>query len=516
MSSSALTTNGARTRGERDPIDASRALEHPASTQYRRTPASDRSRLAFAALSVVTVAVPFLVVRFPPISDLPQQVAQIRLLLDALSNPASPYVVQWSTPNRLSYGIIGAAWAVAGPERAGPLAGFLFALMWVGTVHALARAHGRCPAAATLASILVFNHALYWGLFSFLCGVPAFGWWIYLLAREQGVTIRSKGLILAAASALYLSHALWLAAGLAYLALASMRGGTVRVALHRAFAVMPLAVLAVVWFRALHDTAFSGPPVWAVPPWERVLPSSIVRAVPGALTGWTEPMLLAVVAAWSVLAIALARSERDGSLLGAAALLVAASLLLPDEYMKTALFASRWLPLSFALLLLGIPSLASRYASVVAAVVAVWISAQTAWTWTAFEREDLAGFNTSLSAIPASSRVLELDFVRGSDKFRMPLFYHQLAYAQVLKGCEISVTFADLPSSLVVYRNKRPLRDLLVYEPHKATREDIAAFEYILINAPPTVHAVIPARAGITPLTVEGSWRAYRSLPASP
>src|SRR5262245_58813901 len=49
--------------------------------------AGTRTRVLAAVLCAAFVAMPFLMVRYPPITDLPQHVAQIRLLLAALGNP---------------------------------------------------------------------------------------------------------------------------------------------------------------------------------------------------------------------------------------------------------------------------------------------------------------------------------------------------------------------------------------------------------------------------------------------
>jgi hypothetical protein len=83
----------------------------------------------------VTVALPFLAVTFPPITDLPQHVAQVRLLFDALGDPGSPYRVQWLTPYSLVYGVLALAWVLVEPIAGGVAAGRLGML-----VVALARA----------------------------------------------------------------------------------------------------------------------------------------------------------------------------------------------------------------------------------------------------------------------------------------------------------------------------------------------------------------------------------------
>src|SRR5262245_37973151 len=64
---------------------------------------SARARMVAALLGGALLALPFLAVRFPPITDLPQHVAQIRLFLAALADPDGAYRIQWFTPYSAAY-----------------------------------------------------------------------------------------------------------------------------------------------------------------------------------------------------------------------------------------------------------------------------------------------------------------------------------------------------------------------------------------------------------------------------
>src|SRR5262249_22119469 len=140
-------------------------------------------RLPLALLCCGLVAVPFLAVQFPPITDLPQHVAQIRLLLETMRDPSSHYMVQWYTPYSLAYALIGAAWALVPPAEVGRVAVLGLAVFWTLATHALAARRGRSGAAAALASTLVFNLVLYWGFLSFAFGWLAFVPWFLLVSR---------------------------------------------------------------------------------------------------------------------------------------------------------------------------------------------------------------------------------------------------------------------------------------------------------------------------------------------
>ncbi len=125
-----------------------------ANPEIAPAPAGRNSRIVWALVATGLTAIPFLVVRFPPITDLPQHLAQVRLFGEALTDPQSPYVIQWLTPYGLSFAILGAAWLLCGaaaaplawltPDRRGERHRFLFSLT------------SDCFGAATAALLVVF------------------------------------------------------------------------------------------------------------------------------------------------------------------------------------------------------------------------------------------------------------------------------------------------------------------------------------------------------------------------
>src|SRR5262245_19959173 len=138
------------------------------------------TRLSLALATAACLALPFLVVRFPLITDLPQHVAQIRLLVDTVGHPDSPDTVQWFTPYALVYSLLGVAWTTVGPLHAGRVAMLAIGFLWVAAIHLLAASRGRSPAAATLASALFFSHVMYWGFYNFVFTWPLFALWLLL------------------------------------------------------------------------------------------------------------------------------------------------------------------------------------------------------------------------------------------------------------------------------------------------------------------------------------------------
>src|SRR5262245_39993679 len=96
------------------------AVEVPAAARAApRVTERARGRAILWAACALLLAVPFLCVRFPPVTDLPQHLAQVRLLHETLADPASPYRVQWLTPYALGYLPLAAAWALTPSETAG-------------------------------------------------------------------------------------------------------------------------------------------------------------------------------------------------------------------------------------------------------------------------------------------------------------------------------------------------------------------------------------------------------------
>src|SRR4030042_6178423 len=104
-----------------------------------------KGRLVLAAFSCCLAALPFLVVKFPPITDLPQHAAQVGLFGEAINQPDSPYRIQWMTPYSLVYTVLGASWLVFGPENAGRIGMLIIALLWSAMLHLLAARLKRPP-----------------------------------------------------------------------------------------------------------------------------------------------------------------------------------------------------------------------------------------------------------------------------------------------------------------------------------------------------------------------------------
>ncbi|MEM9555025.1 MAG: hypothetical protein AAGC60_12255 [Acidobacteriota bacterium] len=516
-----------------------------------------RARWLLAVVSLAAVALPFVLVRVPPSTDLAQQVAQVRLLGDVLAggDAAATYRVDWLAPNRLSYALLGASWLAVGPEHAGRVALLVLVLVWVGGLHALAASRGRSAAATTLASVLVFHHALYWGYYGFLLGFPCFALWLHLLTAgsgdEDSAPAGSARLAALAGTSLllYAAHVLWLGPALVAFGLdAWRRRRALRTVALRVLSLLPIAALVALWYPTL-PARFGAATVWGPTPWQRATSPWLVDAAFGGLRGPLEGVFFIVVVSWLVAAFALwalgRRSVTDAAktvetpaqsvdpmLIAVGALLVAFALVLPARYSLVLHFDSRWMAPGLALLLLAAPPLrpaseppfgarGSVTALLAVALLGVFVVV-TGAGWFVFERAELAGFEDALSALPDEPRLLGLDHQRTSAVVEAAPFYQLFAYGQVLRGGTLNFSFADLATSLVTYREPRmpgyspATQDLpwrwtpgLEWHPERLRSADLEHFSHVLVHGGEEVQQRFAANPRLEPLSTVGTWHLY-------
>jgi hypothetical protein len=422
--------------------------------------------------------------------------------------------------------VLGAAWALSSPAQAGRLAVLALAVLWTVALHGLAARRRRPVAAAVLASLLVFNHTLYWGFLSFVLGAIAFVLWFMVTARgsAERCSGRDALLQLGAAALLYVSHALWFALGLVWLLIyALVHRWPLRVALFRLASVAPMIAVAVLWYPHLEALGFVSPTIWFAPPLARLSPEWIVDAALGGIHGPAEYLVAGVLLAWIVAGLwqqrAELRSAADVDLLWTGMLLIGLGVALPDQHMNTIQFAARWVPVGMVCLVLGVPAptlLASVQRPLAAALLGVFCLT-TGLAWMAFERDELSGLSDALAAIPDEQRVIGLDLMQESRVIKGRPFLQTFAYAQVLHGGRLNASFAGFAPSLVVYRQRRPApwTPNLEWFAERVQREDLRHFDYALINGTPGVHAQTAALP-LAAVTSAGRWRLYRVVPGAP
>lgn len=498
-------------------------------------------RWVVGGVCALAVALPLWTTPFPPVTDLPQHVAQVRLWFETLAGTHPDgirYVIQWETPYSLTYWLMGGLWQVLPPVRVGPAILLLQALGWIGVVHWLAARRGRSSAAAALTTTLFFNHTLYWGFVSFTTGWPLFLLWVHVTTQTVPVTRRRQLLLVGLAALLYAAHALWFAMGLLWF-------GVLAVGLRRPWRkvldeglwLLPLAALAALMYSRIgyatalveHKTVWRTPVVWRLfTPW---LPESVY----GGLCGPVEPLALSGIGLWLVAGLVKHwcrwRAASDPAWLLAGGLCLLAGLLLPYQYQYTIEFAERWMPVAVACVLLGAPAWDSPlpgdgerqstgWPRAVATIGCVVFCGWTALVWHNFQRSYLPGLPEALAALPPQPRVVGLDFVKEIPHFRRRPLMQMPAYAQVLHGGTYSLSFAKFPQSFVRYETDAVVgwTDGLEWSPERLTERDLGYFDFVLAVGDRWAHERLQTKfPQLQPVTgnEHSPWRLYRIGSAS-
>jgi hypothetical protein len=495
----------------------------PGNTKEAAPKPERKERLLVAAGLFVLAIVPILLAPFPPATDLPQHIAQIRLFKEALADPGGLYVIQWLGPNNLIYAFLLAFCAVLPVGLVARASLILIVLLWMAAIHGLGAGRSRTLATVTVASLLIFNQSFYWGFLNFLIGFPAFILWFALTTRDSRRTSWSLWAALAGTSALlYGSHALWFAAGGAWLVAISMiKKVPFRAILWRLSALVPCGLITLLWYPHLSGSrataGFDTAAHWS-PLFDRL--ASFLDAAFGGIRGPVETVVFVFVLLWAGLSIWQNRNQLRGlvdhDLLAAAFFFLAIVIVSPDKYMNTIFFSSRWFPPAMIFLLLALPSpsvprLSSK--SLALAVAALFLLMTTV-VWRTFETKDLSGFKGSLERIPDSSRVLGLDLIKESENIKGRPFLQLFAYAQVLRGGELNFSFAEHYSGLVAYKTKREIRWTpgLEWQGSNVRRSDFAFFDFVLVNGEEKDHRMLSTFAELSPATHSGRWRLYKVL----
>jgi hypothetical protein len=481
-----------------------------------------------AALCCAAVAIPFFTAQFPPITDLPQQSAQIRLFLDTLfASDHSQYKIQWFTPYSFSYLLLGLSWALFGPENAGRMAMLAIGLIWIIAIHVVTFRRGRAQTAAILGTLFFFNHVLYWGFYSFAIGWPVFLLWFMVTTKEtgEGFSVWDSLVLASVALLLYLSHVLWLIAGLCWLGLYSLvfRQFVGKVA-RQVACLIPLVIAVIAWYPMFAESSMATPPVWGTGPLERLSYSWLTDAALGGIHGPAEYVIFGCCLGWVALGMlqnrGALRSVIDWPMLLAAGMFFAFALFLPDKYMNTIRFGQRWMPVAAIAFLAAMPgpvlTPVIRHAAALVVVAAFCLI--TAGAWHGFQHKELSGLKESLASLPESPKVLGLSYVQQSEFVKGRPFIQVFAYSQVLKGGTLNFSFAQFSPCLVVYKQPfvSPWTNGLEWFPTRATEADLRYFDFVLVNGTEAIHRNMEAIAVLTPVTSKGRWRMYRVLEGKP
>jgi hypothetical protein len=478
-------------------------------------------------LCIMCVTLPFFFVRFIPSTDLPQHLAQIRLLHDVLTSPAqAEYSIDWLGANTLVYYLIQLNWLVFDPILTGKMAVLEIALCWLIGIFALARHRRRSVFVAIIASVFIFNSNFYWGFLNFLIGFPVFIlWYIYVVDNKKERSDLNKIILITSISfLLFLAHTLWLLIAILHLFLTTIRQrpGVKEIGI-RCIALAPIGIYSGIWFlrlAAVRETlGFDTTAHWIVLPWKRLEPSWVLDSVLGGLRGPAEAIIFMGVIVWIGLSLFTNWKEFhaniDWEFLSIGSLLTLIVFVAPEKYINTIFFASRWAPIAmiFFLLALPHPKKSERVVFAYATLLLIVLSFTTCLFWYRYEKTENNGLSESLKALPENARVMGLDFVQRSEILCGRPFLQSFAYAQVLHGGRVNFSFAEHHSGIVSYLKNDTIQKWtpgLEWRADRVRYKDFFQFDYVMMNGNEAIHKQVGSLPVLKPVTKDGLWRLYQ------
>jgi hypothetical protein len=477
-------------------------------------------RRRWLLLSLALLTLPFLLPRFLPLSDLPQHLAQVRLLDELWAQrPATSDLSLLQTRALAANSFVYLPLFILGHLLPPLVAGKLFVWLLVAAIavalHRLAALRGRDPAHALVASVFIFSAPFYWGFLNFLSGWPL---WLWFVARALQAHERAPpSLRQDVADALLIvwlawAHIFWMVAAAVATLVIELQAPSWQRLLRRSLLFVPVAIAALIWApRLAHQRAAAGfdlSPYWE----QRWL-------LLGGLHGAIEPAIEGCVALYVLLALwrtwPLRRRALEWPLFCLGALLLAWVILAPSKYMNTLQFNTRFQPPAMMLLLLALPRPAARWPAWLGAAAVAGFLLATTVVWYRFDRVDCSGLEASLRAGEGCRRSLGIDALPRSARFESRPFIHANAYLQTLYGGETNFSFAQLDSSIVVYRQPRQYgwAPGLEWYPNRLRHRDLAFFDCALVGASDDLQASFAHFSGWTSAITAGNFRLYRRPP---
>lgn len=473
----------------------------------------------FAALVTLSV-VPLWLVEYPPLQDLPQHLAAIRVL-HSYHDPRfglqqffeidlfrTQYLTYYLTAHLLAYPF--------GVVLANKL---LLTLSLCAIPYGMRRllgALGRDQRLALFVLPLTYNAHVILGFFNFLAAI-ALTLYGLAMAIEQRRKPTRTGAILWSILALvtFYTHVVpfgFLALGVLLVAI----GRDLRSSVQRLLPLLPAIIGAALWLltspagqatrtAASLSDGVTGPRPQFIP-WRQA-----VQWAPTWLTDiLQEPIGKQLLQAWALLVIAaiafgigrrrahpdVAADGLQRSLGYRMALLsplaALAYFVMPDSYDWIWPIAPRFPLLAAIFLVAALPSPKWKASFAMYAGVALVAALQfyhVGRAFVAFEREEVGDLAEALQVLPPAERVAGLIWQRGSRYVKFSPFIHSVAYYQAQKGGAVMFTFADFAHSPFRFREtNRPPR---VYPRWEWTPEridpvrDLGWYNYLLVRGHP-------------------------------
>lgn len=471
---------------------------------------------AFLLCAFLTVGLLW-TVKYPPLVDLPQHAAQVKLWL-LMEQGTSGYSDEYEWNSFAPYLSCYFAGRLLSAVFPVPIAMKLFVTLAVlalplAMLRVLRRTGGdRWWSLAGFA--LAFSFNFYWGLLNFLVAVPLSLLLVSLaFSYAQQPTARRGGWIAFLSVVLFLTHGLvcgftLLVAGAVILT----RSPQLRTAVRGQIPLLPAAFLGTGWFLATRrsEAQAAQPPAWNLS-WERLLD------LPGTLLGSALDIEAQLVGGLLLLLFLTSlgtggTSRREGIArflpLGLA---LGFFLLGPEIFFRAAFLNSRFVVFVLPLALFAVrrKAMGDLQRCVLTLLVVGWLFN----LYPRFQAFDIEAqtFDALLEVMEPQRRVLGLIFEPFPEGFDTPLFLHHHAWYQAEKGGHVDFSFAYFYVQPIRYRPDHTPRvpDSFSWRPTSFDPAVHGEYDYYVVRSAEDPEEFWSGRLAVVPRVHSGDWWLY-------
>jgi hypothetical protein len=467
-----------------------------------------RSR-AWAALfwaTSILAALPLLVVRRAPFTDMPEHVAAIATIARLLpGGGGAPYEVSLGSSQYLVYHATGAVLArvVGDATLANRVLLAACALAWPISLRVLLRALGRDERLAIFGAMIVWNRALGIGFLPYFASVPVLAFALAAIVRQLDAPSARRGVVVALLALLLFythvsSYVLFALTAGAWTAWRAWRSDArARLAIAIALPLAPSAIAALAWWRG-GSLATNGP----IEHVARIPMNDAIHAMPiWCFDLWRSHLDEACAGAWwlafaIVIAVGL-RTKADPARLRESLFALAPFAVTAIVYLTTPFHVGaagylnvRLAPLVALFAVLGLRPEKGRPSTIalaLAGAAAIVTAANATWQMRAVEREELGDdFDALLGAMRPHTRLAMLNFETRSSRMYFWPYVFAGSYHRANGGDVASYSFTELAHWPIHYRagTAPPSRGpFWIYGPCRYRyREDGAYYDYVLVQ----------------------------------
>lgn len=147
-------------------------------------------------------------------------------------------------------------------------------------------------------------------------------------------------------------------------------------------------------------------------------------------------------------------------------------------------------------------------------VISVASSLEVRRAFVAFEEQEVGALEEAIEVMPHGARVAGLIFDRGSREVKFSPFIHSAAWVQARNGGAVMFTFADFPQSPFVFReDRRPPRVVPRWEwtPERVDPvTDLSWYDYVIVRGGPG--RIAGPRQPFERVFADGPWSVWRHV----